>query len=79
LGKVQSSDNGTWRLNVVNVQKVLVPNALFINNLARRSYNERLLQNLLTKLSQNADLNIFINPIQELFLSAAKWGEMNGF
>jgi Transposase DDE domain len=64
-------------LNVVNVQKTLDPNALSINNLARRSYNERLLQNLLTKLSKKADLNIFINPIQELVHSAAKWGEMN--
>ena len=63
-------------LNLVNVQKILDPNALSISNLTRRCYNERLLQNLLTQLSKKTDLNLFINPIQEVLNSAAKWGEM---
>lgn len=63
-------------LNILNVQKSLDPNALSINNLTRKSYNQRLLQNLLTKLSQKPELNLFINSIQEICNSAAKWGQM---
>lgn len=63
-------------INLVNLQKVLDPNALSINNLVRRSYNQRFINNLLTKLSKNADLMLFINPIQEIFNEAANWGEM---
>ncbi len=59
------------------MQKVLDPNALSINNLTRRNYNQRFLQNLLTKLRQKAEFDVFINPIQDVFYSAAKWGEMN--
>ena len=64
-------------LNLLSVQKVLEPNALSINNLTRRSYNERFLNNLLTQLSKKADLKVLFDPIKDLFNSVAKWGEMN--
>jgi hypothetical protein len=63
-------------LNIINVQKELDPNALSINNLTRRMYNQRLLQNLLTKLSLKPELNLFINPINQILNSVAKWGEV---
>ena len=64
-------------LNLLSVQKILDPNALSINNLTRRSYNERFLNNLLTQLSKKADLKVLFDPIKDLFNSVAKWGEMN--
>jgi hypothetical protein len=63
-------------LNVINVQKSLDDKALSINNLTRKNYNERLLQNLLTQLSKKPELDVFIKPFQEVLLSAAKWGQM---
>ena len=63
-------------LNLINVQKILDDKALSINNLSRLNYNQRLLQNLLTQLSKKTDLDLFIQPIQDLFNSTAKWGQM---
>jgi Transposase DDE domain len=63
-------------LNVINVQHILDDKALSINNLIRLTYNQRLLQNLLTQLSKKPELEVFMKSFTDLFNSAAKWGEM---
>jgi hypothetical protein len=63
-------------LNIINFQQILNDKALSINDLIRLTYNQRLLQNLLTQFSKKTDLEVFMKSFTDLFSSSAKWGEM---